>query len=98
MDNQINELSKGEKTNNSPNKYNLRSKKKEVKSDIPDHPSKLENPIKDVARSNKENKAQNPSATTKGHLSEVTKILNPSSYFTLRMKFKRFGSLIPFQS
>jgi hypothetical protein len=29
MDNQLNELSKGEKTNNNPNKYNLRSKKKE---------------------------------------------------------------------
>jgi len=28
MDEQINELSKGEKANNSPNKYNLRSKKK----------------------------------------------------------------------
>jgi hypothetical protein len=40
LDNQINELSKGEKANSSPNKYNLRSKKKEEKSDIPDQPSK----------------------------------------------------------
>jgi hypothetical protein len=31
MDNQLNELSKGEKTSSSPNKYNLRSKKKEGK-------------------------------------------------------------------
>jgi hypothetical protein len=29
MDNQLNELSKGDKANNSPNRYNLRSKKKE---------------------------------------------------------------------
>jgi hypothetical protein len=29
MDNQINDMSKGDKTNGSPNKYNLRSKKKE---------------------------------------------------------------------
>jgi hypothetical protein len=35
MDSQINELSKGEKTNSSPNKYNLRYKKKEGKYDIP---------------------------------------------------------------
>ena len=36
MNGQINELRKGEKANNSPNKYNLRSKKKEEKSDIPE--------------------------------------------------------------
>jgi hypothetical protein len=31
MENQLNELSKGDKANNSPNRYNLRSKKKEGK-------------------------------------------------------------------
>jgi hypothetical protein len=36
MISQINELSKGEKASSSPNKYNLRSKKKEGKFDIPD--------------------------------------------------------------
>jgi hypothetical protein len=55
MDNQINELSKGEKTNSSPNKYNLRSKKKEGKSDIPDQPSRVEKPAKD-AINNKQGK------------------------------------------
>jgi hypothetical protein len=38
MDGQINEPSKGEKANSSPNKYNLRSKKKEGNSDIPANP------------------------------------------------------------
>ena len=33
MDNQLNEVSKGDKDNNIPNKYNLRSKKKEGKTD-----------------------------------------------------------------
>jgi hypothetical protein len=37
MDNQLNELSKGDKANNSPNRYNLRSKKKEGKPDVPDN-------------------------------------------------------------
>jgi hypothetical protein len=36
MDNQINELSKEEKANNSPHKYNLRSRKKEEKSNVPE--------------------------------------------------------------
>jgi hypothetical protein len=39
MNSQINELRKGGKANNSPNKYNLGSKKKEGKYDIPNQPS-----------------------------------------------------------
>jgi hypothetical protein len=38
VESQINELIKGEKANSSPNKYNLVSKKKYGKFDIPDHP------------------------------------------------------------
>ena len=60
MNSQINELSKGEKANSSPNKYNLRSKKKEGKSDIPGQPSIVEKPTKDATRNNKEKKAHNP--------------------------------------
>jgi hypothetical protein len=60
MNSQINELSKGEKANSSPNKYNLRSKNKEVKSDIPDQPSIAEKPTKDATNNNKEGEAQNP--------------------------------------
>ena len=40
MDNQLNELSKGEKTSHTPNRYNLRSKQKEGKADIPDRPTR----------------------------------------------------------
>ena len=65
MDNQINELSKGEKANSSPNKYNLRTKKKEGKSDILDQPSKAKKPAKDAKKNNKEKKAQNPSPVAK---------------------------------
>jgi hypothetical protein len=51
--NQINELSKGEKANNSPRKYNLQSKKNEGKSDIPDPTPRAENPAKDEENCNK---------------------------------------------
>jgi hypothetical protein len=67
MDDQLNELSKGEKTNNNPNRYNLRSKKKEGNPDIPDHPTRIENPAKDVADNNKEKEAQNPHQWSKSH-------------------------------
>jgi hypothetical protein len=35
MDNQLNDLSKGDKSNNKPNRYNLRSKKKEGMPNVP---------------------------------------------------------------
>jgi hypothetical protein len=77
LDNQINELSKGEKANNSPNKYNLRSNKKEGKSDILDQPSRAEKPAKDAANNNKEKKTQNPSPIAKGLVPEVREIMKP---------------------
>jgi hypothetical protein len=56
MDDQINELSRGEKANSSPNKYNLMSKKKEGNYDIPDQPSKVESHVKYAANDIKEKK------------------------------------------
>jgi hypothetical protein len=52
----LNELSKGENTNNDPNRYNLRSKKKEANPDILEWPARAEKPAKDMADNNKERK------------------------------------------
>jgi hypothetical protein len=60
MDNQLNELSKGDKANDNPNRYNLRSKKKEGKSDVPDQPTREENPAKDVATTEGEENTEPP--------------------------------------
>jgi hypothetical protein len=57
LDSQINELIQGEKTDNIPNKYNLRSKKIEGKSNIPNQPSRVEKPAKNTMNNNKERKA-----------------------------------------
>jgi hypothetical protein len=51
MDSQLNEMRKGERTSGGPNRYNLRSKKKEGKSDILDQPTRVGNPTKEVATS-----------------------------------------------
>jgi hypothetical protein len=40
MDIQLNELRKGERTSGNPNRYNLRSKKKEGNPDISDQPTR----------------------------------------------------------
>jgi hypothetical protein len=95
MDSQINELSKGEKTNSSPNKYNLRSKKKEGKSDIPDQPSRAEKPAKDAINNNKEKKTQNPSPIAKGHVPEVREIMKPPSYFNFEHEIQKIRIPVP---
>jgi hypothetical protein len=50
MDIQLNELSKGNKASDNPNRYNLRSKKKDGKSDIPDQPPRADKPAKDAGK------------------------------------------------
>jgi hypothetical protein len=71
MDNQINELSKVEKTSSIPNKCNLGSKKKEGKFYIPNQLSRAEKPAKDATNNNKEKKTQNSPPIDKGPVLEV---------------------------
>jgi hypothetical protein len=95
MDNQINELSKGEKTNSSSNKYNFRSKKKEGKFDFPNQPSRVEKSTKDATNNNKEKKAQKPSSIAKGIVPEVREIMNPPFYFNCEHEFQKIRILVP---
>jgi hypothetical protein len=71
MDSQLNELSKGDKAIDSPNRYNIRSKKKRGKPDVPEQPTRVENPTEDVASNNQEKKTQNPSPIAKCPILEV---------------------------
>jgi hypothetical protein len=95
MDNQINELSKGDKTNSNPNKYNLRSKKKEGKSDIPDQPPRADKPAKDATNNNKEKKTQNPSPIAKGYVPEVREIIKPPSSFNFEHEIQKIRIPVP---
>jgi hypothetical protein len=95
MDDQINELSKGEKSNSSPNKYNLRYKKKEGNSDILDQPSKEEKPAIYATKSSKENKTHNPSPIAKGDVPKVREILKPPSYFIFENEIQKIRIPIP---
>jgi hypothetical protein len=56
MDIQLNELSKVDKANDNPNRYNLRSKKKGERHDVLDQSTRTKNPAEDVASNNKEKK------------------------------------------
>jgi hypothetical protein len=98
MDNQLNELSKGERTSGNPNRYNLRSKKKEGNPDIPDQPTRTENPAKDVAASNKEKEAKNPQVVVKSPTPEVKEILKPPSSFIFENEIQKIKIPVPFWS
>jgi hypothetical protein len=95
MDSQINELCKGEKTNGSSNKYNLSSRKKEVKYNISYHPSRAEKPAKDATNNNKEEKTQNPPIVAKGLVTKVKEIINPPSYLNFEHEIQNIRIHVP---
>jgi len=64
-------LSKGEKANTIPSKYNLWSKRKIEESDILAQPPRLQKPSKHAENTTKEKKAHNPSSIAKGNFPEV---------------------------
>jgi hypothetical protein len=98
LNSQINELSKGEKANTSPNKYNLQSKRKIEESDIPAQPPRVEKPTKHAMNTIKEKKAQNPSPIAKDPVPEVREILKPPSSFSFEHEIQKIRILSPWQS
>jgi hypothetical protein len=96
INSQINELSKGEKAkDNSPNRYNLRSKKKEGKSDISDQPLLAERPAKPATNTAKEKKAQNISPIAKAPVPEVREIPKPPSSFSFEHEIQKIRIPVP---
>jgi hypothetical protein len=95
MNSRINELSKGEKADSGPNKYNLRSKKKEGNSDVPDPSPREEKPAKDATNKNKEKKAQNPSPIPKDPVPEVREVLKSLSSFIFEHEIQKIRIPVP---
>jgi hypothetical protein len=96
MDSQLNELIKGERTSDNPNRYNLRSKKKEGKPDISDRPTRTENPTKGVVASSKEKEAQNSQEVVKSPTPEFKEILKPPSSFSFENDIQKIKIHVPF--
>jgi hypothetical protein len=95
MNSQINEMSKGEKSNSTPNRYNLRSKKNEGKSDILDQPLIVERPAKPATLTTKEKKTQNISPTAKDPIPEVREIPKPPSSFSFEHEIQKIRIPVP---
>jgi len=96
MDSQLNELSKGEKTNDNPNRYKLRSKKKEGKTGTSDQPTKTKKFAKHVAAGNKEKDAQIPQEMVKNPTLEVKEILKSPSSFNFESEIQKMKIPVPF--
>jgi ribonuclease HI len=96
MDNQINELSKGEKEKENPSKYNLRSKKKGEKTNASDQPSKTENFSKAVTVGSKKKDAQNPPVLIEDPTPEVKEILKSPSSFSFGNEIQKIKIPVPF--
>jgi hypothetical protein len=81
MRNQLNELSKGEKVNETHNKYNLRSKQKEGKPSTSNQPKKPDTPPKTMVAPNKGTEEENNQPIIKALVQETKEILKSQSYF-----------------
>jgi hypothetical protein len=92
---QINELSKGEKASNTPNRYNLRSKKKEGNFDSQDQPLIAERPTKAATTTTKEKKTQNASPAAKEPASEVRETPKSLSSFSFEHEIQKIRIPVP---
>jgi hypothetical protein len=96
MDIQINELSKGEKEKENTNRYNLRSKKNEEKTNAPNQPAPKENSAKAVIVSSKEKDTQNPKVLFRNLTPETKDILKSSSSFSFENEIQKINIPVPF--
>jgi hypothetical protein len=96
MDNQLNDMSKGERTYIQPNRYNLRSKEKEGNPNSPEQPTRTNHHDKEVEASSKEKETQNPQAVIKNPILGVKEILKPPPLLYLIMKFQKIIIPVPF--
>jgi hypothetical protein len=95
MNIQINELGKGEKASNTPNRYNLRSKNKEGNFDSQDHPLIEERPTKVVVTTTREKKTQNALPAAKEPVSEVREDPKSLSSFSFEHEIQQIRIPVP---
>jgi hypothetical protein len=96
MDIKINDLSKGEKTKENANRYNLRSKKNEEKSVAPNHPVQKEYSSNTMTVRSKEKYSQNPQFLIINPPPETKEILKPSPSFSFENEIQKIKIPVPF--
>jgi hypothetical protein len=95
MNNQLNELSKGDKAGGGRGRYNLRSDKRETTPDIPDPSTREERPSNEVAYNHRGKKTQPLSPIIPNHVPEIREIPNLCLLSISNMRSKRSEFLCP---
>jgi hypothetical protein len=95
MDNQLNELSKGDKASDGRGRYSLRSDKKMAAPDIPQQSIRAERPANEEANDHRGKKAQTPSPIVHNHVPEIKEIPKPTSSFNFEHEIQRIRIPVP---
>jgi hypothetical protein len=95
MNIQIHELGKGERAGHTPNRYNLRSRKKGGDFDVQDQPLIADRPPKAAATTTKEKKAQSASPVAKEPVTEVREAPKPISSFNFEHEIQKIRIPVP---
>jgi hypothetical protein len=95
MDSQLNELNKGDKAGDGRGRYNLRSDRRAVASDIPEPSTRAEKPANEVADSHRGKKAQPLSPKVQNHVPEIREIPKPTSSFNFEHEIQKIIIPVP---
>jgi hypothetical protein len=95
MDNQLNELSKGDKAGSSQGRYNLRSDKKTAAPDILEQTARTEKPTSKLADGHRGKKAQLLSPIVHNHVPEIGEFPKIASSFNFEHEIQKIRILVP---
>jgi hypothetical protein len=95
MDNQLNELSKGDKAGGGRGRYNLRSDKKVAAPDVPESSTRAEKPAEKIADSHRGKKAQPLSPIIPSHAPEIREIPKLASSFNFEHEIQKIRIPVP---
>jgi ribonuclease HI len=95
MNIQIHELGKGERAGHTPNRYNLRSRRKEGDFDSSDPPLIADRPTKMAAATTKEKKTQSASPAAKEPVTEVREAPKPTPSFNFEHEIQKIRIPVP---
>jgi hypothetical protein len=95
MDNQLNELSKGDKAGGGQGRYNLRSDKRIAAPDIPEQSTRMEKPANKVADNHRGKKAQPLSPIVHNHVPEIREIPKLASSFNFEHEIQKIRIPVP---
>jgi hypothetical protein len=95
MNDQLHELSRGDKAGSGRGRYNLRSDKKATTLDVPESSTRAEKPAEKTADNHRGKKAQPPSPIIQSHASEIREIPKLSSSFNSEHEIQKIRIPVP---